>query len=429
MRLIGATRDGGDVDVPLTKDRDDGRFEYWTCRAPDDLAEYYVQAEHGGIVSKIGRWVRASETEWVTTHEFQNFPLKNVFVSLTWLCNLKCYHCWQVGNYNAENAYDGYRCFMSENTFTKIIDEFAQMKYPYIFLWGGEPLMHPKVISFIRYIKQNRLFCILNTNGLLLNRYADELIDSGLDKIVVSLDGPKEIHEQIRGKDIFDRVVDGIGAVTALKGISPDIEINCVISDKNVHHLEEMIDIARSIGVKIAFEFPMFLNDTLPNDYQEFYTTHLERRGRVSVDGFVNETLSDIDLDSFSHFLEEVDANKHFVRCSPNFDIDSARTYFNDITADDFQGYRAKFDTDTPVCGFIWKRASILPTGEVTVCPDYSDYTIGNINDSSLFELWNNERFAAFRREVADKGMPVCKRCAHYYHDTRFLYSNSKISR
>ena len=50
--------------------------------------------------------------------------------------------------------------------------------------------------------------------------------------------------------------------------------------------------------------------------------------------------------------------------------------------------------------------------GDVSPCRDYHDYVVGNIKDHTLTELWNSERYQAFRRSLTTEGlMPVCSRC------------------
>jgi radical SAM protein with 4Fe4S-binding SPASM domain len=50
--------------------------------------------------------------------------------------------------------------------------------------------------------------------------------------------------------------------------------------------------------------------------------------------------------------------------------------------------------------------------GDLSPCRDYHDYVVGNIKTHTITELWNSERYKAFRRSVATEGlMPVCSRC------------------
>lgn len=77
-------------------------------------------------------------------------------------------------------------------------DERAGFR-PLIAFSGGEPLLYKDCVSLVRHIKARRLPCIVLTNGVLLGRHAEGLVESGLDAIAVSLDGPEAVHDEIRG--------------------------------------------------------------------------------------------------------------------------------------------------------------------------------------------------------------------------------------
>ena len=62
-------------------------------------------------------------------------------------------------------------------------------------------------------------------------------------------------------------------------------------------------------------------------------------------------------------------------------------------------------------CHSIYYAAEISPDGQVTPCRDYQDYTCGNVNERSFYEIWNGAAFKQFRREMRAGLMPVCARC------------------
>ena len=76
-------------------------------------------------------------------------------------------------------------------------------------------------------------------------------------------------------------------------------------------------------------------------------------------------------------------------------------------------------DTTTPVgpfnCSNIEKLIDIQPTGEANFCVDFPDYTIGNVKESTIEELWNNERAKKFREYRRKKFLAVCYRCGSRY--------------
>lgn len=105
---------------------------------------------------------------------------------------------------------------MSEENFKKIIDKFLPYvpQINYISLWElGEPLLDPGLFEKIKYLKKHNFKNIaIATNTDLLNETKQkELLESGIDTIICSVDGiDKKIHESIRLNTNFERVVKNI---------------------------------------------------------------------------------------------------------------------------------------------------------------------------------------------------------------------------
>lgn len=113
--------------------------------------------------------------------------------------------------------------------------------------WTAEPLLRRDLPDILRYAKGQGLITSLVTNGVLLKSRVHELGD--LDYLSVSLDGLKS-QKGLRGIDP-DAVIDGI---IAARDAGHEILINCVISSKSLHELDDMVSLARSLGVWISFE-------------------------------------------------------------------------------------------------------------------------------------------------------------------------------
>ena len=126
-------------------------------------------------------WTKAINTETLT-----NFPL-HLDIELTSDCNLKCKMCWQ---YKDQNAFP--RGMMKFELFKKIIDEGVKNGLCAIKLQSrGEAMMHPKIFEYSKYAKDNGIMDIhLTTNGTLFfkKRKIDELFNSGIDKLIFSID-------------------------------------------------------------------------------------------------------------------------------------------------------------------------------------------------------------------------------------------------
>jgi len=81
---------------------------------------------------------------------------------------------------------------------------------------------------------------------------------------------------------------------------------------------------------------------------------------------------------------------------------ENLRTYYTD--------HQERFGYNQ--CVSIYQVVEIDSNGDLSPCRDYHDYVVGNIKNNTITELWNSERYQAFRRSLATEGlMPVCSRC------------------
>ena len=153
-----------------------------------------------------------------------------VQLRVTNLCNLRCKMCGQWGDtgiFRLQSANDagdgalerariqeliGAKRQLSLAEYVRLLDEIAAWQ-PIVSLFGGEPLLYPDIVPLIREIKKRGLTCTIITNGGRLEALAEELVDSGIDSIAVSIDGPPERHDATRGREgSFERAAAGVRA-------------------------------------------------------------------------------------------------------------------------------------------------------------------------------------------------------------------------
>jgi MoaA/NifB/PqqE/SkfB family radical SAM enzyme len=113
--------------------------------------------------------------------------------------------------------------------------------------WTAEPLLRPDLLDILRYAKRLGLITSLVTNGKLLANRISGLKD--LDYLSVSVDGI-DSYQELRGMDL-QPVLEGIKAA---KAAGHQILMNCVISQKNLHELDDLVRLAKELGVYISFE-------------------------------------------------------------------------------------------------------------------------------------------------------------------------------
>ncbi len=153
-------------------------------------------------------------------------------------CNLKCNFCPHWKETKSE---------MSTEETIKLLKEAKSLGISLYNAWTTEPLLRkdlPKILDFAHHLG---MITSAVTNGLLLKKRARELSD--LDYLSISVDG-SESYTSIRGVEL-DKVLDGIKEARD-RGIAT--VINCVINEKNLDEIEELILTARRLDAWISFE-------------------------------------------------------------------------------------------------------------------------------------------------------------------------------
>jgi MoaA/NifB/PqqE/SkfB family radical SAM enzyme len=220
---------------------------------------------------------------------------------LTHRCNLRCKMCGQWGDSGVTKHKSGNNITadMSIEELKKVIDDVLSSR-PNITLFGGEPLLHRHAMELIGYIKKRGLHCLMITNGSMLDKKADNLVDSRLDELNVSIDGGRELHDRIRGMPgLFDRIMSGLQHVTRLKIKKnlkkPLINLQCTINKDNYHHLEQMIDVAEKTGAdSLTFHNLIFVSRDMLKKQGEYDT--LLQCSSANWEGFHFEPSIDPDL-------------------------------------------------------------------------------------------------------------------------------------
>jgi MoaA/NifB/PqqE/SkfB family radical SAM enzyme len=168
----------------------------------------------------------------------------------TSLCNLHCPGC-PSGN----NTLDRNRTFLSLASYKSIIDQ-GQKHLSYLQLFfQGEPLLHPKFVKMAEYAVKSNIYTSTSTNGLLLTREkAKEIVKSGLQRIIVSMDGTtQETYEKYRVGGNIEQVKKGIeNLVQAKKELgsnTPFLILQLVVFKWNEHQVEEIQTLGKTLKV------------------------------------------------------------------------------------------------------------------------------------------------------------------------------------
>lgn len=335
---------------------------------------------------------------------------------LTSRCNLRCKMCGQWGDGGAYRKSEGggrreegrqetgIAYDLRPEHVQKLLNEISHYQ-PNITLFGGEPMLHPACVDIIRAVKERGMHCLMITNGSLLEEKAGQIAESGLDELNVSIDGPRQVHDRIRGLDgLYDTVMRGLSRVRDARGNRKMlVNIQCTISGHNQHHLKDMIDVAAQAGAdSLTFHHLIFLGREAV-DAQKAYDRQF---GNCSSgwEGFVFPP--DVDPDVVWEAIEAVSRGKRGFSFDvyPQFSQCEMRSYY----AGTYSGFGNR-------CFSPWITAYVFPGGEVKPCLNFS-YSFGNIESASLIEIWNSPRAMDYRRRLKkEKIFPACARCTELY--------------
>lgn len=331
---------------------------------------------------------------------------------LTHRCNLHCQMCGQWGERGVTKI-QGQEYLRQELSFAElsaVMDEVSAFR-PSITLFGGEPFLHRDCLRLIRYIKQRKMHCLVITNGSLIESIAEEIVDSGLDELNLSLDGKQGLHDQIRRMPgLFEKITCGLKKVNHFKAQKnrrkPLINLQCTINHQNYKYLEQMTEVAAEIKAdSLTFHNLIFLEPEILDKQREYDT--LLNCSSAEWKGFVFEPA--IDPDVLYEKMKMIMSGKYSfaVDFYPNFSGEQLRRYYR----------QAGYGPNEPGmrCLGPWLVAYIFPDGEVRPCLNLS-YSFGNIKTEKFAELWNSQRAVDYRQLVKEKKIfPVCIRCTELY--------------
>lgn len=156
-------------------------------------------------------------------------------------CNLRCPHC-RAYMKNPKQDVE-----VENNVFREIYANHILS----VNLSGGEPLLHPEIVNFVKKLAKKNIDVGISTNGWLYVPFSKRLKDAGLNFIQISVDGPPDVHDKFRGYvGAYDRAV--ISLQTALE-LGHYVQMNVTLTAYNLPYVLENIKLAEALGVHRIF--------------------------------------------------------------------------------------------------------------------------------------------------------------------------------
>ena len=188
-------------------------------------------------------------TKWTGKATQWGLPM-TISIEPTTACNLRCPECPS-----------GLRAFsrptgnLKQDFFRKTIDELHKQLIYLIFYFQGEPYINPGFLDMVKYAKDKGIYTITSTNGHFLNDVnAKKTIESGLDRMIISVDGTtQETYENYRKEGNLESVLQGARNIVKWKkemnSATPHTIFQFLVVKPNEHQIDEIYKIAEEIGI------------------------------------------------------------------------------------------------------------------------------------------------------------------------------------
>ena len=342
-----------------------------------------------------------------TTH------LAKIYIEPTNLCNLDCVTCMR-------NVWGESAGTMSDETFERIFEALQGMSpLPTVFFGGyGEPLIHPKLVTWVQRIKALGARVELITNGILLTEERSlQFIRAGLDVLWVSVDGSTaESYADVRLGSSLPKVIENLKTLSTIRYKASDVDnrkptlgIAFVAMKSNIADLPEVLRLGISLGAK-QFSISNVLAHTPELQEQILYKRTISKAATLMSTSIPRLNVPRVNL-------PRMDSNE----LTKNVLADIyARKYRLELAGHDF-------NRSVDSCPFI-EQGSTAIRWDGSVCPclpllhtnqNYFEnrlrhsqaYAVGNILERNLVDIWNDEEYSNLRERVQRFDFSPCTFC------------------
>jgi MoaA/NifB/PqqE/SkfB family radical SAM enzyme len=346
---------------------------------------------------------------------------KWVVLQLIENCNLRCNMCYEWGETGSYHEKEKLSC-LDYDLVLQIIKDCLPGK-PYFEFFGGEPMLYPQIAEVIRSIREAGCELGIPTNGTLIEKHAEMLVETQPTRLWISLDGPERINDRQRGKGVFQKVIKGIDKLYELRSAKnsefPQIGITFVITPLNYAYIDEFffssIDISKIDC--ISLEFQNYATEEQYQQYAEMLATEFGIFSSPCAKGYVLDPAQFSQMD-FEIVVDRMLKVKNFCRENGIQFAAQAKTIELDNIRNYYTANWEKMDDRRSRCALPWTYLEISAAGEVTVCHTFYDLPLGNVYQESILDIWNGEKINKVRDRLRKQLYPICTACCRYYSNS-----------
>lgn len=303
----------------------------------------------------LSKWTR-KPVQW-------GYPVSISFEPTT-SCNLRCPECP-----SGLRAFTRPTGMLQKNFFRDTIDQLSSDLLYLIFYFQGEPYLNPDFLDMVKYASQKGIYTATSTNAHYLNdANARRTVESGLDRLIISIDGTtQDVYQAYRVGGKLEKVLAGARNIMKwkkeLKSNTPFVFFQFLVVKPNEHQIEDVKRLAVEIGV-----------DDVRFKTAQVYDYEQDPNNLIPT------------LDKYSRYRKNEKGEFAFKNSLQNH------------------------------CWRLWHATVISWDGLVVPCCFDKDaqHTLGDLKGMSFKEVWHSDTYVNFRRQILQsrKNIDICANCS-----------------
>jgi radical SAM protein with 4Fe4S-binding SPASM domain len=291
------------------------------------------------------------------------YPISISFEPTT-SCNLRCPECP-----SGLRAFTRPTGMLQKDFFRQTIDQLSKELLYLVFYFQGEPYLNPSFLDMVKYASEKGIYTATSTNAhYLTEENARKTVESGLDRLIISIDGTtQDVYQQYRVGGKLHKVLEGARNIVKwkkeLKSKTPFVFFQFLVVKPNEHQIEDIKRLAKEIGVdEVRFKTAQVYD--YENDPNKLIPT----------------------ISRFSRYRRNKQGQMEIKNSLDNH------------------------------CWRLWHATVISWDGLVVPCCFDKDaqHPLGDLKGKSFKEVWHNDKYKRFREQVlmSRKNIDICANCS-----------------
>jgi radical SAM protein with 4Fe4S-binding SPASM domain len=316
-------------------------------------------------LKKSGNALRVLASYYISKYAKQLFhnglPI-SIAIEPTTSCNLRCPECP-----SGLRSFSRPTGMLQEDLFKQVIEELKDTLLYLTFYFQGEPYLHPKFMDLVHYASKRNIYTATSTNAHYLDEgNAKKTIESGLDRLIISIDGTtQETYQAYRVGGKLDKVIEGTKNIIRLKrelhSKTPHVIFQFLVVRHNEHQIAEIQHLGKELGVdevklKTAQVYEYQNGNPLIPSIAKYARYQKEENGKYSIKNSLENS-----------------------------------------------------------CWRMWQSCVITWDGAVVPCCFDKDahYQLGQMRETDFKTIWRSEQYRNFRKSLlqARSEIEMCKNC------------------